>query len=929
LVRCVAQELTQLADQGLKFENLVVDQPVSAMESVAKQFNTTIQKTRGQSLIQPMVFQGFGKVGSDPKSDVARVVTAVETVRGNPETWSQDLVKAMRVQSLQKNIVEEESEPVLAQYLEQATTPGTQLNLFLNFLEDEALSRVRLAVAFKIMEAISEQASASLDRGSDPSDYRLLIEYIRRAVRFQHRVLAPDQEEILVRLVSGFGVPEFKLSSELCKASFYSCLPVWADAHSQMFEKRGDFDGQGQMINRELSYRFRINGIDPETQKTAFLSRLARIRERLAVQTDGAVSPRTLAELIFLWNVIPTDEAHPAHPDWTAPLLFLEQGGPTAAQELLKSLESRAEIVSRIGRTFVQVLKQSGGCVPESLQRRPVVFYLSLRKSLVNWVKAFTEGTLDPLIGQGTDAMVKAEWLRHVDVYDAPNPSGLLSIQVSARLSEHRLAVSGESFRIPAYREYPAGVVQILWHPTELKEVKSEHWAFPSRIEIRYEDKYLGSKNGNLNSGHEKNLAIYRLSFAILVETVLSTILRSVKSAIPDTFDISVMMFRIQTGGIEAEPHTGSQFVYAVGQSLEHALGRDWLIRGQGLVDSTSAKDTLPFRQRNAFGAMYSGFPLVIGRTGPGQVEKFGAVVFTSRPCDSHPEMSAEETGSVIIGKTYLAQTCEGQGKPAYRLTCGPNVLDIGFGQSVFEKPPAVMEAIRHLYDSGCRHIVFLSHRYGGRRVGRSAHRHRHHENLAFLQEVTVRFPDLHLFPLTRDIFPAIRLRQRNDNQVDEFEITGTDSHVPGSSLVREGQGMIPLYTLATLRYIGKDGNQKPQSGFSTYFYIKDDPGLEFFEWREKTSALIFGADPSVRNDLHALLRGIHFLESELPAVKDRVSPVLDPYQWMSPAVSAGVGDIVIQKKNGHSGQVIPSLPAVLARIHSILDLGLKGKGKN
>lgn len=927
LSKIITEELSQLTNQGLKLENLVVPNPGNTLGKMAIQFGAQINKTTARSLIQPVVFSKFEKSGQDSKSDIGRVVAAVEVVRGDHKTWSQDLIKAMRQESVYQNVVQAEAEPVLNDYLEQASTPGSQLNTFLNFLEDEALSRVRLQVGFKIMEAIAEQAAANMQqKGQEQADIRLFIEYVDRASKFQNRILSPDHTEVLVRVTKGFEIPEFKLSSEFCKATFYTCLPVWPDAHAQMFEKRVDAE-QGPALWREISYRFRINGKDPETKTTAFVSRLARIRQKLFENNEVPVTPRTVAELIYLWNVIPDGKPVPAKPgvpvNWLEPLDRLEKGGRDVAEVMLKELEARAEITERIAQTFVRIIKQSGSCVPDPLRRHIVSFYLSLRKNLVNWIKCFSEGTPDPLVSLGNDTVAKTEWLRHLDVYETPDPTSLFSVQVKTRLSEHRLAVVGQPLVIQANRELPSEVIQILWHSSDLKIIEANDWAFPQRIELLYNDKWLGSSK-NLDEPQEIGLAIFRTAFTILVETALVTILHAVKRVRPEIAPVSLVMFRIQTGGEETNIYSGSQFIYACGQSIEQALGRNWHIRGQGLVDPVTqvGKTALPYKKKNALGAIYSGFPLVFGRTTPGKVEKFGAIVFSSRPCDEHPSITTDESGSILIGKTYLAESYETKQSLAYRLTCG-HLLDIGFGSTVFEKPPAVMEAIRQFYDQGCRHVVLLAHRYGGRSMGRSALRHRHHESPAFLKEVASRFPDLHLFPLARDTFPAVRLRRRGE-QESGFEVIGTANHVPGSSMVREGHGMVPLYTLATLRFVGKDDNARPQSGFSTYFFIKDDLGLELFEWREQTSALLFGDNPSVRNDLVSLLRGIHFLESELPAEKGQVFPILDPYQWMAPSAAAGVGDIIIRKKTSNSGQIILSLHAILARIHNILDLETK-----
>jgi hypothetical protein len=60
---------------------------------------------------------------------------------------------------------------------------------------------------------------------------------------------------------------------------------------------------------REVSYRFRVNGINPEDHRTVFVSRLTRIREALVINPEPQRVRRKLAELVFLAAVVPT-EAH-------------------------------------------------------------------------------------------------------------------------------------------------------------------------------------------------------------------------------------------------------------------------------------------------------------------------------------------------------------------------------------------------------------------------------------------------------------------------------------------------------------------------------------------------------------------------------------------------------------------------------------------
>ena len=231
------------------------------------------------------------------------------------------------------------------------------------------------------------------------------------------------------------------------------------------------------------------------------------------------------------------------------------------------------------------------------------------------------------------------------------------------------------------------------------------------------------------------------------------------------------------------------------------------------------------------------------------------------------------------------------------------------------------------MYDSGCRDIIYLARRHRERRFGKAAVRHRHHEGPELLQELASRFPELRLYTVSRDVFSATRLRRRRDDE-DAFEIFGAADHVHGGTVAREGQGLIPFYTIATLHLFGDDA-RRPQSGFMTYFFVKDDQ-IALAEWTGRAHATLFSGDRPERAEILSVLRGIHYVESELPVKKGRyVAPILDPYAWISPASKGGAGEILVKNRSRRrSGSIHLSLPAVLSRVHSVLD-AIDGRGRH
>lgn len=169
---------------------------------------------------------------------------------------------------------------------------------------------------------------------------------------------------------------------------------------------------------------------------------------------------------------------------------------------------------------------------------------------------------------------------------------------------------------------------------------------------------------------------------------------------------------------------------------------------------------------------------------------------------------------------------------------------------------PTVAEEVRRLYALGCRHIVLLAHRYGGRHIGGST-RYRLHDPAKTLAALRSSCPDLYICPVVRDAFPATRMRTRDARLEDAFEILTPDEHLtpgaPGDELRRD---YTPVYSLATLHVIGEAA--KPQSCVCTYFLVRDnDPtSIEHTKRMRQNLRIPDGAIGGIRGDLIALCAG-------------------------------------------------------------------------
>jgi hypothetical protein len=871
------------------------------------------------------------------EAEIGRLMAAIEEVDGDRVDHFDRMAAAVRELLYQAGASEREIGTALEYHRDQAQRPGTQLSRFFDFLEDAALSRVRLEVTFLMMEAIAAAASARKAR----PDTSILVAYVRRATELFRALTAPDGEELLLNLSREFGAEaDFALHDELITVGFAGCLPVWPEWVAQMFERQGQEPGVGGPATREVSYRFRVNGVTPDDGRPAFLSRLAGIRRTL-LGTNGPTRRvrRRLAELVFLAAVIPAGAAADAQPPLAAAqevARALEQGGAEAITRLLDDLESRQATVVKISRALTSILKTAGTAVTAGVAGRSWDFFVNVRRSLVDQQRiGFAVDT--PLMAPAeSPAKEMAAFFRQIRITAGrPSPGHLFSLRVRVRLAEGALRTSTSIARASIARELPEAWTQVVWRadvPLEATgdtsiptiERAASRWLAAPRVEVIYQLRWLGLPKSP-DEREQQVLATHRCGFSILAYTVLYCLLRRVRRASVEMEHppgeraaLAVSLFRLQRDGRGNGPFAGEQGLFAAAQAVELALSRDFDVRMQGLVLGDGMESAE--KRRGLYGALFGGVPAVIERRGEVAPEgRIGLLVYGERPCNGHPEQRGQNESTLCTVRTYLARSVTTP-HTGYRISCDASVCEVRDGRDEAELPVVVVEEIRRLYErESCRHVMVLSHRYGSRRIGgAAAARLRRPEFPRLLGEVATRFPGLCLYPLVRDTFPVTRLRERSTVE-DAFEILRPDEHMeayPAEARVLR-HAYTPVYSLATLHVVGRE--MKPQSGFCTYFLLRDG-GAGSIEAAEQIRANMLLPNSPVRVDLIAVLRGIHYLESERPVTAERtMQPVLDPYRWLQPTTIGQVGEVQVSASRRRAGTVVLSLPAVLERVSRVL----------
>ncbi len=928
----------QFDELGVTADRILVNEPESALKQLADKVGL---KDFLQELPAQMVSIEFAKndrPASHRDKDVARVFSAEEEIQA--EDWLERMSSSIAdAQAQRDDEFDEIQRDRLTETLRQDFDKSdSQVTRFLNFLEDEALSRVRLAVSFAIMQGLANQAAKT----GDDSE-QAFADYVNRVLVLFELYGAPEtQHSWHLDLSRDYGLDaDFTASAELVKALFYSCLPVWAEWNTQLFEsRRVNPASRGVSVAREVSYRFRVNGKDPRNEsKHAFDSRLERLQEVLG--NDGGEmrqSPyrvrRCIAEAAVLWLVLnPNIATVNLQAEAEALAVRLAGQGRTGMLGLLADLSSWSPRVKRLSRTLVELLRTKTRNIIAHAQKAVDDLYLVVQQGVVDWaaIERARGKVRDPLVKQKEGQAETIEWFNHIKVAKRPSDviDPLFSVRVRTILHERTLTCREENATaIQTVREIPKELLNITWRPLRVEQSEEKDqartsggnidpcWLMGCGIDIWYEPEFFKQKNNQKYT--EENRRQYRAAAISALTVLVYIILQVLAERITAEREqrITSVMLRFQTRGKEAASSEGDPLIYAAAQAIESALMREFPLRMQGLVTTGERI----FKDRGTAFALSSAFPLVLGTGSVPVVGKVAMVVYATRPCDEHPDIK-DADGYVFRAKTYLAEAV-GSPFPGYRLRFERMQSHVVENRDAFRSPQLIVEEVSRLHGLGYEHVVLLSSHFGNRRINRSAQRHSPHTQTTFLNEVATNFPDVSLYMLRRDVFPATRLHNRARAE-SAFEAVRLSDH--NDFVIMQGEGvvkqLVPAFTLGTLAVVGNDNAARPQSGFCTYF-LDTDYQVHNAEWRERVRSNIM-SNSGVRQCLLTVLRGLHFLESEKQPEGGLFKPVLDPFGWVQPSSSGAAGEIQVVPSSRRKGDVLLSLPALLSHVTDALHRGV------
>ena len=993
LLQAVVRSELDAALGGFEVNDLVAKSLDSSLNAMARSISVAAPATPKAATLVPICFGAPERLAGDRIKDIARMVSSMESVDGRDwlEVLLDGIGRRLTGPASSVDLDDDEVAAILVNLRKQREDPLSQISLLLDFLEDEALSRVRMQVSMKLMQSIA---------GHSKSSY--LKAYVSRVQACFDLFAGANGESLELDISSRYGVANnVDLATELGKATFYSCLSVWAEWSTQIYERRSTPSAQRPTV-REVSYRFRINGNNPKSGLPSFDTRLGNIKACLqpnqASNREGKLPvdtgpsnwiKRNLAQLVFLNLVLP----HPRAAD--APIDILAEAKDIAERlrvdpdaeisRLIVRLESRKQFVNEVARHMIAVLKTRSTAVIDIANRRVEKFVVYVHKDIVNMT------ALMSMISSKVEVFVKSDkgpdkvaWLRHVQVSDSLVVTGsIASLTVENVLQDKSLTPSGPNRTIAMSRETTDRSLAVRFVPCKFdKHTGEAHWdlANPGMfdtglgIDLEYSVALLGlsakSARDPQGKARAEQLRAATLSaFTILCYLVLWDVVRRIKNplddedeaptqehvdllmdavdvsaldvAVPDVAaneamesfgqvdaplvvpPLSMTMVRLQYEAKgknrDEDAHDGNTAVYSISHALEKALSRELPVKLQGLA-VRPGQDYVDgrFVRSGALQALMGGQPMRY--TMDGSLEKLALLTYVTRPCDTHPDNHGADA-HLFISRTYTATQVDPNTMEVRADRMQSRLVDIDSNEESLKTPQLILEEVARLEALGYKHIVLLSHHFGNRRIGRAAGRHAPHSSRAFLNGAGKRFPDVHLYPLRRDIFSATRLRLRGINE-SAFEVVSFAEHqkmyfAASADVMRS---LLPVYTFATLHVVGNE--ERPQSGFCTYFYDLEMQ-LDDLSRNESVRQNILGtgAGHPVHASLVGILRAVHFLECEKPLLSRANAqqlPVLDPFDWAMPSTSSASGEIVIMERRG-KGSVVLSVPAMLAQVTKVL----------
>lgn len=956
LYQQIDQQLTRLPAQ--LFENLTIANVESYLAQLSYSMvgnNALVPKSRSSFHVQPIAFTDHVSEFNTQANNVARVFYAQETI--NAQNWLDSFKKSVNSWMRKEDYDDEVIDDIVSSIEFQKENPNSQMASFVSFLDDMALSRVRLQVVMDLMSALAKHSS-------DP----LLTAYVDN-VRSCYQLFAGQAAKtVSIDVSQTYGSrTHIDLMSYFNNIYAYANLPVWAEPSVQLFENINE-NSQGFLTCRDVTYQFKVNGkaMQAEGDKTAFVNKIDKLKERLLVDNIDENDSYTfdILELIFLSLVVPSEDSN-KHISVEEKLNHIQQGiiresPKDYLKKLYDLLEQRSDTVDKIALALIGAIKSKSKQVISDLAKHNNKYILTIDKDIINSEAIESSDGEDniEILKKSKTGKDVALWLNHVRVLRsdelAQNPA-LVSYTVTMQLGEKSISKAANLANHTYERLLSNQVLPVRLLPTSTKP-KFNYCPLPNagylavNANVRLPDTQGGvdvhywldalhrrSEQQEL-SDHRKSNSKDKLptrmrgdqlhttglvALNILLYITLHAIIQKIKALTHQPLSVNILRIPATNPDDIDENnkirHMPDDIIYASSRALEYTLSRDTLTKVQGMVMDNFIDDFRNFKKTGLLKTLLTSQPLLIERQG--SLNKIAVIVYVTRPADIFPDMPADKQGYLFTSKTFVADVKDDKRMCVSVDSMRTHLIN---NAEAFDQPP-VLNEIARLNDLGYHDIILVSHHVQGRKIGRTAKRHIRHLSKAFLEQVNSKFKDINLYPLIREEFSAVRLKQRMGNE-SGFEVVGLHNH---QSLFNDYHSLnqrelTPLYTFATLNVVGSNNSEnhkRPQSGFATYFFNHDsrvEGDRQKAEILRANALGLSATDTGVRDSIVSILRSLHVLECEKSVDSKGLLPVLDPFAWVKPKDIVKNGEVLIMSSK-RKGKTQLSLAAILSHVSSVL----------
>lgn len=590
-INALRDAITTQLDRGLEgfdVASLCVDELRSAVKTMAATIGTNPPELPQAATMVAVQFADAGRPVFERERDIGRVLSGIETVDGRD--WLQLVLSGIEVKLKNDNVEQDDIDEVTTAIRNQSTKPGSQVRRFLDFLEDEAMARVRLQVCMRLMSAVAAQSGKPGFKS-----------YVRRVRECFEAFAGADGESLALEVGAVYGVANnVELAEELRKAMFYNCLPAWAEGSVQLFERRID-PVQNQPTLREVSYRFRVNGMNPLTGKPAFESRLDRHYGRLLEDpSTGANIKRSLAEVVFLSLVVPSSMAdeNPGNVAAEAATIAADMKADPIGTltQLHASLLKRRHVVDDLAEELIRILRSKSTSLVTAANRSADKLSVTVHRNIVDWavVKGMSSANEDILVKppNGPDTIA---WFNHIRVSENSWPGGIASFLVETQLQERSLALVGDTQEVRMGKSLsdpvlPVRLVPYTWSKSESAWSPAvpnlKVLATGNGVEVEYDLRLLTLKRtkDEEKARSEQFRTTMVAGAGLLAYMALWELVQRVKAHAPN---LTMTLVRLQRSGKsvnrEADSHDGNTAIYAVSQAIEKALARELPVEAAGV----------------------------------------------------------------------------------------------------------------------------------------------------------------------------------------------------------------------------------------------------------------------------------------------------------------------------------------------------------